>query len=201
MFSEPVILAPAIRLPRAFIAKWPRVLVGLAITCALVLFPLGGLAHGAETVLGENYVIAAYLFNFSKFVDWPETVFSDPDDDIVLAVTDDDFFGDALSAINGKIVKDRQFVVKNLREGTNPLDCQILFIGLSEKRRIPQILAAVDGKPVLTVSNLEGFAEAGGAIELAKKDNRIRLVINLTTIKRTGLKMRSQLLEIATIVY
>ena len=54
---------------------------------------------------------------------------------------------------------------------------------------------------MLTVSDMEGFAEAGGVIGLMKTDEKIRFEINLLAAKDAGLVINSRLLNLAQIVY
>ena len=52
-------------------------------------------------------------------------------------------------------------------------------------------------RPILTVSDQADFAADGGAIELLSENNRIRFDVNLQTVRDSGLKMSSKLLQLA----
>ena len=76
----------------------------------------------------------------------------------------------------------------------------MLFISASEESNLPAILKLLDGKAILTVSEIENFAKRGGIIKLRRENNKIVFDINLEAAKRAGLAMNSQLLKLAKIV-
>ena len=78
--------------------------------------------------------------------------------------------------------------------------CQILFIDRSESGRIGQILAALNGRSTLTVSQADGAAEHGVMIQFAVEDSRVRLRINVESARAAGLTISSKLLRPAAIV-
>lgn len=149
---------------------------------------------------GEYAVKAVFLLNFAKFTQWPATAFESEQDSIVLGISGDDDFGEALNAIEGKTAGGRILAVRKLGQGGELHGCHILFISASEKWRLQQILAELAGRPVLTVADMENFAEQGGIISLTNEGMKIKLTINLAAAQRAGLKISSQLLKIATIV-
>jgi len=157
-------------------------------------------ARAEEPVVDTYALIAVYILNFAKFTSWPEQSFPSPESGIILGIFGDDVFGDTIDTIAGKTVHDRPLIVHRLGLGGNPRDCHILYVAASERRRLHQILAAVAPLPVLTVSDMDDFAAAGGMIQLQKKAGRIHLLINLTAAQRAGITLRSGLLKIATIV-
>jgi hypothetical protein len=65
---------------------------------------------------------------------------------------------------------------------------------------LPAILKLLDQQGVLTVSEIENFAQRGGVIHLKKENNRIVFEINLAAAKRAGLTMNAHLLKLAKIV-
>ena len=171
------------------------------LTAALVTLVAVPLASGAGRLQAENYVKAAYLLNFARFVKWPASVFvGDRQDIFVLGIFGHESFGEALPAIEGKSVKGRRFVIKRFAQGDDFSNCQILYISSAAERRLRQVFSFLKDRPVLTVASFDGFAEAGGGIQLKKVDNKIRLLVNVEATKRAGLKMSSQLLEIAELV-
>ncbi|MEW6290379.1 MAG: YfiR family protein [Thermodesulfobacteriota bacterium] len=156
---------------------------------------------GAEQLTGGEYAVkAVFLLNFAKFTQWPAAAFDSEQSSIVLGICGDDDFGEALSAIEGKTAGGRKLVVKKLGQGGELHGCHILFISASEKWRLQQILSELAGQPVLTVADMENFAEQGGIISLGNEGTKIKLTINQAAAQRAGLKISSQLLKIATIV-
>ena len=170
------------------------------ICCVLIfLFFCGPVL--AQEPLPEYQVKAAYLYNFLKFVEWPEDAFPDSLAPIVIGISGDDPFGDALpQVIIGKTVQGRDLVIHKYRSGEDMRGAHILFISPLEKKRLPQILSSLRGSSVLTVADTEGFLEAGGMIQFLSENNRVRFAINVDATSRAKLKISSKLLSLARVV-
>jgi YfiR/HmsC-like len=155
----------------------------------------------AQEALSEYQVKAAYLFNFLKFVEYPGESFTDPLAPIVIGVVGDDPFGGALpQVVIGKTVQGRDLVIHVYRTGEELRGAHILFISSSERKRLPMILSRLRGASVLTVSDTEGFLEAGGMIQFLNESGRVRFAINVDATGRAKLKMSSKLLGLARVV-
>ena len=90
--------------------------------------------------------------------------------------------------------------MKRQRKAAGVEQCHVLFISASEEQHLSQILDQVEGSPVLTVGDMEGFAKAGGAINFTKMGKRIRFDINPTAAKACGITLSSKLLSLAHLV-
>jgi YfiR/HmsC-like len=166
-------------------------------SCLLVLL-FFGVPVLAQEAPSEYQVKAAYLYNFLKFVEWPEDSFADPLAPIVIGVVGEDPFGNALpQVVIGKTIQGRDLVIRKYHSGEDLRGAHILFISVSEKKRLPQVLSGLRGSSVLTVADMDGFLEAGGMIQLLSEDNRVRFAINLDAADRARLKISSKLLSLA----
>jgi hypothetical protein len=155
----------------------------------------------AQESLPEYQVKAAYLFNFLKFVEYPNESFMDPLAPIVIGVIGDDPFGNALpQVVIGKTVQGRDLVIRVYRSGEDLRGAHILFISASERKRLPMILSSLRGSSVLTVADTEGFLEAGGMVQFLNENGRVRFAINVDATGRAKLKMSSKLLSLAKVV-
>jgi hypothetical protein len=156
-------------------------------------------AHGQEKAIGEYDVKAAFLYNLTKFIEWPDKSL-DQKSALTIYILGDAPFGNALDAIRGKTIKGKAIVVKK----TNSLDIlkhgDILFISNSEKGRLEQILKGISGLPILTVGDTESFAENGVIVNFYIEDNKIRFEINIEAAKRAGLRISSNLLRLGKII-
>jgi hypothetical protein len=142
-----------------------------------------------------------FLFNFSQFVDWPPQVFPDERSPIVLCVLGDDPFGAALDdVVHGEVVNGRALAVRRIRSVEEATDCHILFVSRSERAHLDEILRRLKGRSVLTVSDMDDFARAGGMIRFVTVDNKIRLRINVESARTAGLTISSKLLRPAHII-
>jgi len=152
----------------------------------------------------EEYQLkAVYLFNFLHFVRWPERRCGAAGTQLrEIAVVGENPFGDVLASLQEKLNETQQQPLSLVffgpyRKGMKLGDCCILFISSSERDRIPQIINGLGDAPVLTVSDAEGFIEAGGMVELISRGNKIRWAINRGPVQRAGLRLSAKLLDIA----
>jgi hypothetical protein len=164
-------------------------------TLLALLGALSGLpsARSAEE-FPEYQLKAAFLYNFARFVTWPTNAPVDTTTPVTIGILGTDPFGPLLrDTVQGKTVNGRKIVVTQLARDEKPTGCHILFISRSEKERIPSILESVKGQSVLTVSEVDQFAQGGGMINLIVVSQSVRFEINLQAIERVGLQVSSKL--------
>lgn len=171
------------------------------IVLSILILLLGAPCGFAQESLSEYQIKAAYLFNFLKFVEYPEDAFADPIAPIVIGVVGENPFGNALpQVVIGKTVQGRDLVIREYRFGEDLRSAHVLFLSASERRRIPLILASLRGSSVLTVADTEGFLDAGGMIEFLSENGRVRFAINIEATSRGRLAVSSKLLSLARVV-
>lgn len=172
-----------------------------ALLAVLALAGVPSRANAQSLVTSEYAVKAAFLYNFARFVEWPEGAFLNPREPVTFCVMGQDPFGPELEAtIDGKTVMGRQVVIRRPSQILELAACRILFVSASERPRFQQILASVGHRPVLTVGEDEGFARTGGIINFVVERSRVRFQINQGAAERAGLKISSRLLELGEVV-
>lgn len=155
-------------------------------------------ARSGSEVGGAEYTVkAAFLYNFTKFVDWPPQKEPDRGNAFVIGVVGSDPFGPALDALDGKAARGKRVSVRRISDAGNLEGCDILFVPTSESERVTRILNAVHKRSILTVSDVPEFAKRGGMIELLKAGERIRFRINAAAAEQVGLRISSHLLKLA----
>ncbi len=182
---------------KALQLRFPRVfLLAVGIVCASTFCGPAG-----SQQLPEYRVKAALLYKLSKFIEWPAEAFTDSATPFRICVIGRDSFGTALDAVAGKVVQGRKLVIQHARAFERMQEtCHVAFISISEQAHLQRILGELEGQPVLTVSDIKGFAERGGIMNLVTRNNRVRFAINLESSKRAGLLISAQLLELASVV-
>lgn len=153
-----------------------------------------------EDSTGEYLVKAAFLYNFAKFVEWPDEAFSSPGDPIVLCILGDDPFDAAIETISGKFIRGRKLKIEVISKIDKIEKCHILFICRSEKGRLKRFLDIAKKSGILTVADMKDFAGQGGIINFVKSGNKIKFEINVDAARDAGLKISSKLLKLANIV-
>jgi hypothetical protein len=147
----------------------------------------------------EYELKAGVLYHIIQYVEWPQGALSNNPPTIQIGLVGELPFADALEVLNGKIIQGKELIVKRISDPQNASSCQVLFIGASEKSRMSEIMAGIKDRPVLTVSEVEGFAEQGGMVNLIAGPNRIVMEINREVANRARLSMSSQLLKVAKV--
>ena len=151
----------------------------------------------------EYQVKAAFLYNFVKFVQWPEEKPADNNDIITIAVIGNHKFGNAFESVKGKKVRDKKIIVKffsrfhDTNDKNDLKKCHLLFICPSEKQHLNDIIEIAGQANILTVADMNGFIQNGGIIQFIMQDKKVRFQINLSAARRAKLKIRSQLLRLA----
>lgn len=165
----------------------------------LALLPLPSLSI-AEPQAQEYAVKAAYLYNFAKFVEWPSQAFATARSPLTLCLIGENPFGGALQTLASKTVRERRLTIRDLRDPEAAANCQMVFISASEQETLDYTLARFADKPVLTVSDIRGFAAAGGMIGLVNMGQRIHFEVNIPAVRQADLAISSHLLKLARVI-
>ena len=144
----------------------------------------------------EYQVKAAYLLNFTKFVQWPASAFSDQRSPLAICILGEDRFGTSLDEIlKGEVVNGHELVVQRIRRAPEARSCQVVYVGAPE-REAPKILD--DLRPgILTVGEGEKFLEDGGIIAFVIENRRVRFDIDQRAAARSMLTLSSRLMSVA----
>lgn len=154
---------------------------------------------GAAAPVSEYQLKAVFLFNFAHFVDWPPGAMAADNSPFVIGVLGKDPFGSSLDeVVRGETVSRHPLAIERYPDVARLRNCQILFIPAAELPHLGQILNALRGRSVLTVT--DGPAPPGVVIGLLKEDSHIRLRIDLAAAKANNLTISSKLLRPAQIV-
>jgi hypothetical protein len=166
----------------------------------LLMASLAAPGLGAEAP-SEYQVKAVFLYNFSRFVEWPATAFTSAQAPFTMCVFGHDPFGSELDeVVKGETVNGRPLLVRRVQNATDAAACQILFIHQSEDRRLGEVLSALNRRGTLTVSDVPGSAQRGVMIRLVTERGRVRMRINAESARAADLVISSNLLRSAQIV-
>ena len=167
-----------------------------------LLAPLCRGAFANAQVVSEYQVKAAYLYSFTKFVEWPAGTFTNAADPIRLCVLNDKSFHAQLNQIAGnKQIAGHPVLVVLITDSKQSRGCQELFIGASSTPETSQILDSVRGASVLTVGETDAFVEQGGMINFVVLGDHVQFQVNQKAATQAGLHMSSQLLSVAKRVF
>lgn len=164
---------------------------------SLLLWLLGSATalFGQATVSKEYQIKAAFLYNFTKFVEWPADHL-EAGEPVVIAVLGENPFGPELEKlVAGRLVNGRAIVVRLVSVEADLVSAHIVFVPAGQEGRA---MWRHDG--LLTVGESAGFMDEGGMIRFTLVDEKVRFEINQTASEQAGLKLSGQLLKLATSV-
>lgn len=168
---------------------------------SLLLFVPVQLTAQTDSPNLEYKIKAAYLYNFTKFIIWPEEVFtSDQKTTFNICILDINPFGHPLDLLQRKKVNGLNLVMEVSDSGVELDHCQIVYFTRSMQKKYSSIIGLIAGKNILTVSDIAGFVNNGGHIGLDTVKGKVRFDINLGATKSAGLKISAKLLELAMTV-
>lgn len=165
----------------------------IVLLLCLVSFP----ARADGTLqLAEQEIKAGLLYNFLKYTEWPVT---ENPASITVCVFGDDPFGEYLQPMAERTVNQRVIIIRKLNTNKDASNCQLVFINAGEKDRWPDLQRVLNGKAVLTVSDMAGFTASGGMIAFGRKDSHIRMEMSRRAVAAGGLQVEERLLKLVTV--
>ena len=174
----------------------------LASVIIVLLVFTGAIQVNAESTAFDEYTIkAGFVYNFTKFVDWPADAFKDNQSPMVICIVGKNPFGSKIDTLENKTVSGRKLVIRRLATFDGAEKCQVLFVGRSENDQLSAILKAASNNNVLTISETPNFCRSGGMINLFLDGDKIRFEINIRNAEKARLKISSQLLNLAKICH
>lgn len=193
---------PARSLPRAPAQGAPPFCKGglRGIFPALALIATCLYAPASASSGTELRVQAAFLFNFAKFVSWPEKKFAAPGSPIDLCVLEDDPITPVLEeTVHGKLIGLRTLVVRRSKTSADWSRCHIAFINIEDAARVAAVFENLSGHSVLTVHQ-SGRSLHGGVIRFYVEDRKMRFEINAAAAEREAVQLSAKLMSVAAVV-
>jgi hypothetical protein len=157
-----------------------------------------GLA-GVALAQGENSaadIKTAFIYNFAKFVEWPSSVFAEPQSPLQLCVWGQALEG-RLQLLNGREAQGHPIRVRTLDNLDSLPGCHILVVGGISEHQRSQLLQALGRNAVLTIGDSGDFTLQGGMIGLFVAANRVQFSVNLNAAHGAGLKISARMLQLA----
>lgn len=161
----------------------------------------------AETL--NNQIKTAYVLNFVKFTEWPAGALADGK--VTLCVAGKNVLGGMLATLEGRkagghVLHVVEYHANTLLAGSKntpkALDsCQVIFIGESEQHHYISLIKSFGDSPVLTISDIDDFAENGGGIWLGYRERKIIFEVNLASVQAANLRLPGQLLNLASYIF
>jgi len=144
---------------------------------------------------------AAFLFNFTKFVEWSPESLGGPDGAIVIGVLGaSPLLGELEAAVRDRKVNGRAILVRRIPNLGGAKSVHLLFVSASEDARLGELQGELRGANVLTVGESEHFAKSGGIITFLIDGDKVRFDINVAAADKASVKISAQLQKLARAV-
>lgn len=184
----------------ALLTRWGR-----ALPLARSLLALGFMAAAVREAraqvappAAEQEIKAAYLFNFTRYVDWPAGAFEAPDAPVNLCVLGEAGFGEIVRrTVQGRRSRGRPVRVLEPDEPSQAADCHIAFLP-SRPREARVWLQSLRRAATLTVGDGPEFLRRGGMIAFVTVDQTLRFEIDAAAVRHASLQISSRVLALAT---
>lgn len=173
--------------------RFPRLTLLLAAAMAICLCPPALPAAAAS--YAEQEIKAAYLYNFAKFVEWPE---GKPQ--LHLCLLNKGRVAEALETLKDKSVGERKLTLVYPDSSSVLSECDMLFLSEAEERNLERILAITQSRRIMVVGDGDGYCRRGAMFNFFQEGGKIRFEINYLAVRRSGLKISSKLLSLGKMV-
>lgn len=138
-------------------------------------------------------LIAALNYNFAKYADWPGEEHAESIELCYFTESLKSSFGE----LHNKAIFDKPVNTLQIRDVEQTSRCHLVYIDRSERDILQRLFVYLRDKPVLTVSDITGFVDDGGMIEIVRVNNKFRFKVNMSRMDSSNLKMSSQVLKLA----
>ena len=146
----------------------------------------------------ENKLKVLIIGKVAKYISWPDTKENQEEFVITILKNSDGTIFDKI--YHNKKIKHKPVTLKYIDSIDELEETDILFISSANNKNLPQILKTIETKEIFTVSDIRGFAEKGGMMQIYFASQRVKLKINLDVTQKINFKIKSSLLRIADVL-
>ncbi len=151
--------------------------------------------------VSENELKAVFLERFTRFIDWPDDILSEEDEKFRIGIWGEvEFYDELLEVSTLRKIRGKEIELINYQKNPDSINCHMLLIGDCTKTQLKALLRKIRLLPILTVSDSDGFAEAGVQINFFTEENRLKFEVNPASIEAAGLKVNFRLLQFAKVI-
>jgi hypothetical protein len=147
--------------------------------------------------LYEDKIKAGLVYDFLKYTNWPADILAKSHNNLRLCLMGNDSLDSYLSLLKGRTVQQYTIMITPAKSIAETENCSMVFIHGSQENILPQIFLRLNGKRILTVSDIDQFISRGGMIEIRKQNDHIEFSINERALDQAGLSIQSRLLKLA----
>ena len=169
----------------------------LRLAAALFIAVATLLAPSAAARGDRSQLVAAFVYRFSEFAEWPGSAFADDAQPLELCVLGSRAIAEELaSEVRDRTHGDRPLRARLVASVADATTCHVLHFGKTPSEGFAAALSTLRSRPVLTIGETPGFAERGGIISFVADGHRLAFEINHASLSASGLRASSQILRL-----
>jgi hypothetical protein len=157
---------------------------------------LGAFA-GITLAIDEATMKTAYLYNFTKFIQWPD----EQRTTLRLCIMGETQLSKSLDSLTGKQVRNMQISVRSAVTLQNIPQCDLVFVPAGYRQPLERVRQMVNNYPILIVTESSETLPKGTMVALILNDDRIFFEIDLSATRQLGLQVSAKMLQLARKVY
>ena len=170
--------------------------------CAIFLLFLfsTALSHPAFSSFKPDEIKAAYLYNLTNFVHWPD---AQPEKQTFIIKV----FGNRAVARNlglltrGEKLRGANIVIQYIDSVLDIYPCQMLFVdGSVQEQLTSKMLSELASKQILIIGDTLDFLQKGAMVGLLENGGRILIAVDPDLARKAGISFSSKLLKVARIL-
>lgn len=151
----------------------------------------------ALTAQDTNRYKALFIYNFTRYIEWP----SNGTQDFVIGILGKSpVYNELVAIADKKNVGTQTISLKKFSSASEVTQCSILFIGSDASSQVASLSASTQGKNTLIITERSGLINKGAGINFVLDDGKQRFELSKTNMAKTGLKVNTQLIEMAMVV-
>lgn len=163
-----------------------------AIAFAFVLFSALRIDQKEDT---NAKIKAVYLYNFSKYVEWPDDYKSGSF--VVTVVGNNSSMLAELDKMSQKKVGSQAISIRSISSPSALEKSNIVFVPFESSPLLPEVMNKVKGHSTLVVTEKPGLTKQGAAINFVIRGNKQLFELSKTNAERYKLKVSSNLSALA----
>ena len=165
---------------------------------ALVVAALltAGNVFSQERPLHEVY--SMMVFNFTKYVQWPDHAASG--EFVIGVVGNADIYNTLNGWYGGKPRGTKTYSIKRFNSISEVTNCHVLYIDKSKSGDFEAASDKLKAQGTLIITDKNGLAEKGSSINFKTVDNKLKFELNQKAIEASNLKVSSALSSMAILI-
>jgi hypothetical protein len=167
----------------------------MSLAVAILLISGSAFAQGERPI---HEVYSMMVFNFTRYVQWPDQATSG--EFVIGVVGSTDVYQTLNSWYGGKARGSKTYVIKKFANASEVTDCHVIFIDKSKSGEFEAINNKVKGKGTLLVTDKNGLGEKGSSINFKTVDNKLKFELNQKAIETANLKVSGSLSSMAILI-